>query len=55
MARDVPYLVVKGRGFYEATEIGDEMELTYSHDGEEQSLTRVKVEASGMIRMGSHP
>jgi S1-C subfamily serine protease len=43
------------REIYEATEIGDDLELTYSHDDEEQSLTRVKVEASGMIRMGSHP
>ena len=43
------------RKVYEAVQIGDDLELVYTRDGEEQSLTRARAEAKGMIRMGSHP
>lgn len=43
------------RKVYEAVAIGDDLELVIARDGAEQSLTRARAEARGMIRMGSHP
>jgi S1-C subfamily serine protease len=43
------------REIYEAIEIGGDLNLVYARDGEETSLTRARIDASGMIRMRREP
>ena len=43
------------REAYEAAEVGDDLLLVISRGGEPQEFTRAKIDASGMVRMRSHP